>query len=60
MHVSRLRMASLWLLDLEVVAGLLHLWLSLITFMVVQLVDLRANIIPFVVGGFVTFEVKSS
>ena len=29
-----MRMASLWPLDLEVVASLLHLWLSLITFMV--------------------------
>ena len=34
----RMRMASLYHLDLEVIASLLNLWLSLITFMVVQLI----------------------
>ena len=31
-------MASWWPLDLEVIASLLHLWLSLMTFMVVQFI----------------------
>ena len=38
MHDSRLRMASLWPLGLKVVVRLLHLWLSLVTFMVVQVI----------------------
>ena len=38
MHESRLRMASFRPLDLEVLAGLLHLWLSLITSMVVPFI----------------------
>ena len=50
-----MRMASLWPLDLEqleVIASLLHLSLSLITFMVVQF-------ITFMVSGFITFAIKS-
>ena len=38
MHDSRLRMASLWPLGLKVVVRLVHLWLSLVTFMVVQVI----------------------
>ena len=40
-----MRIASLWSLDLEVVAGLLHLWLSLITFMVVQVYYIYGQIL---------------
>ena len=52
-------MASLWPLDLEVVTCLLQLWLSLITFQVVQFITSWANFITFVVGGFITFVAKS-
>ena len=40
---SAQRITSLWSLDLEVVASLLHLWLSFITFMVVPLITFRGK-----------------
>ena len=56
---SAQRITSLWSLDLEVVASLLQLWLSFITFMVVPLITFGANFITITVSGFITFVVKS-
>ena len=53
------RLTSWWPLDLAVRAGLLHLWLSLITFMVVQFITFMGKFITFMVSGFITFVVKS-
>ena len=57
----RMKTASFWSLDLEVVTGLLHLWLILITLILwlSGLLHLWANFIAFMVSGFITFVVKS-
>ena len=43
-----MRMTSLWHLDVEVVANLLHLWLSLFTFMVVQFITFMGRFLVIV------------
>ena len=58
MHDSRLRMASLWPLGLKVVFRLLHLWLSLVTFTVVQSITFMGKFITYVVDGFITFVIN--
>ena len=56
---QRMRMTSLWPLGLEVIANVLHLWLSLIALWLFCLLHLWAKFITFMVSGFITFVDKS-